>query len=363
MIRRNTYNIDSLGISIQESEFVMNNEEKVIHAMFHVTSSSDLFSSQLKRLVVAFRGYIQDKSDYDVAFGRCFVSDSANQVTEFGNSSLAEYNFAFIQQPPLDGSKIALWAYLRKHDENSPYTELWSAGLHSDIGSSFDQTRTLLEDYEQYLIDNGCNISEQCVRTWFFVRDVDTQYKGMVDARRVNFENVGMTDKTHYLSSTGIGGLPASIPALVQMDAFAVRGLKPGMQRYLYAKSHLNSTYEYGVTFERGTAIDYPDHTEIYISGTASIDNKGNVLYVGDVVRQTERMLENVSELLKEGGAGFENVMQAIVYLRDVADYQIVNGIVTQRMPADLPLVITYAPVCRPTWLIEMECIAYVSND
>jgi len=28
-----------------------------------------------------------------------------------------------------------------------------------------------------------------------------------------------------------------------------------------------------------------------------------------------------------------------------------------QRFP-DIPVVITLAPVCRPTWLIEMECMA-----
>ena len=53
----------------------------------------------------------------------------------------------------------------------------------------------------------------------------------------------------------------------------------------------------------------------------------------------------------------FDDVMQIIVYLRDGADYQIVKNLFDQKFP-HIPTVITLAPVCRPTWLIEMECIA-----
>ena len=68
-------------------------------------------------------------------------------------------------------------------------------------------------------------------------------------------------------------------------------------------------------------------------------------------------MWENVSALLNEGGMDFSDIMQIIVYLRDSADYQLVKHMFDERFH-DTPFVITLAPVCRPTWLIEMECIA-----
>ena len=68
-------------------------------------------------------------------------------------------------------------------------------------------------------------------------------------------------------------------------------------------------------------------------------------------------MWENVETLLKEGDANFEDVMQVIVYLRDTADYEVVKALFAERFP-NIPTVITLAPVCRPTWLVEMECIA-----
>ena len=145
------------------------------------------------------------------------------------------------------------------------------------------------------------------------------------------------------------------------MDAYSILDIQKSQQKYLYAKSHLNSTYEYGVTFERGTRVEYGDRSHYFISGTASIDNKGNVLHIGDIKQQTIRMWENVEMLLKEGGASLDDIMQIIVYLRDVADYSTVSKMFEEKFP-NVPHVITLAPVCRPTWLIEMECIAVNSN-
>ena len=165
------------------------------------------------------------------------------------------------------------------------------------------------------------------------------------------------TTNTVGVCGTGIGGLPADTRALVQMGTYALTGFEPSQQRYLYAPTHLNPTYEYGVTFERGTVMEYGDRAHVFLSGTASINNKGEVVHVGNIVKQTERMWENVGVLLEEGGASFDDVMQIIVYLRDVCDYPTVKEMFARRFP-DTPKVITLAPVCRPTWLIEMECIA-----
>ena len=100
----------------------------------------------------------------------------------------------------------------------------------------------------------------------------------------------------------------------------------------------------------------------VAISGTASINNKGEVVCPGDIRKQTERMWENVEALLKEAGCTFDDLGQMIVYLRDVADYTVVKGMYDERFP-DTPRVFVYAPVCRPGWLIETECIAVIPAD
>ena len=359
---------EDLGVRAEYSQFSVPNGVAEWHVMLHVEPKTDLFIGQMQRIYAA-----EDRLPGLPAFAgaryvmkRYFLSDSANQQPLMRHEP--GVSLSLIQQQPLDGSKIAVWLYLQAGTEIRPdgdavatvhngYTHLWHMGMTCPEGDSAQQTRTILEHYETELGRQGATLAENCVRTWFFVRDVDTQYHGLVVARRENFEREGLTSHTHYIASTGIGGSPADTRALVQLGSLAVLGLHPRQQRYLYAPTHLNPTYEYGVTFERGTAVSYGDRSHIYISGTASINNKGQVMHVGDVVAQTRRMWENVETLLAEAGASFADVMQIIVYLRDTADAKRVTEMFHERFP-NIPTVVTLAPVCRPTWLIEMECIA-----
>lgn len=348
------------GVRAQISTYENEGGIKEYHVMLHVSSQGQMFPEQYARLCKAEDEITTLLDNAQPRMKRYFISDAANQAHLMKPETIPT---SIIQQAPLDGSKVALWIYLT--DGESNYQHRWDMGMHIEEGNSYYQTKYLLESFEANLAKEGgeqpCTIADNCIRTWFFVRDVDIQYSGMVNARKENFAEQGLTEQTHYLSSTGIQGLPLDGHSIIQMDAYSILDIQKSQQKYLYAKSHLNSTYEYGVTFERGTRVEYGDRSHYFISGTASIDNKGNVLHIGDIKQQTIRMWENVEMLLKEGGASLDDIMQIIVYLRDVADYSTVSKMFEEKFP-NVPHVITLAPVCRPTWLIEMECIAVNSN-
>ena len=338
------------------------------HVILHVNNNQLPFGEQLGRLYEA-EDRLPGMPEFwgaQYIMKRYFLSDSTNQQPLMRQQK--NISVSLIQQQPLDGTKIAAWLYLQSGVEvreqngavvvsHNGYQHLWKMGMVKNQGDSARQTEKLLTEYEAMLSKFNATLAENCIRTWFFVRDVDTNYHGLVVARRENFIQQGLTEKTHYISSTGIGGSPADTKALVQLGTYAITGLEPEQQHYLYAPTHLNPTYEYGVTFERGTVVEYGDREHVFISGTASINNKGEVVHVGDIVLQTQRMWENVEALLKEGETGWEDVMQIVVYLRDTADYEVVRQLFAERFP-HIPTVITLAPVCRPTWLVEMECIA-----
>lgn len=356
--------LQELGVTVELSTFALEGKTKEQHAILHVEPRGEQFAAQYERLVRAEQALLVQPqcAGSRILFKRYFLSDATNQQPQICST------VSCIQQPPLDGSKVAAWLYLAsdmtvaEHDgllaaSHNGYEHLWMLGLIESEGDSATQTTALLNRYEAALQRSGATLADNCIRTWFYVRDVDTQYAGMVRARRDFFEARGLTKDTHFIASTGIGGSPANTHALVQLGTYALKGFEPAQQHYLYAKSHLNSTYEYGVTFERGTVIDYGDRRHVYISGTASINHLGEVVHVGDIIRQTERMWENVEALLAEAESSFDDVAQIIVYLRDLADYAIVKALFDQRFPST-PCVITLAPVCRPTWLIEMECLA-----
>lgn len=346
-------------------------------AMMHVTDGSLSYAEQAEALFRLLEHWVRVKnSAQQPVFVRFFLSDAANQEADVmarWKTLLPECPLSLIQQPPLDGTKLAAWVYAVAGAELSrngslvevrmgDYTHYWKTNVTCAEGDSMSQTAKLLEDYEAELERVGCNLPDHCVRTWFFVQNVDVNYHGVVVGRRENFARIGLTEKTHYIASTGIEGRSADAKALVKLDAYAVAGLKPGQQQYLYAPEYLNPTHEYGVTFERGVKVKYGDRSHLFISGTASINNKGEVVHVGDIRRQTERMWTNVEQLLREGNATFNDVAQMFVYIRDVADYQVVNTMFEQRFPM-VPKVILLAPVCRPAWLIEMECVAVVKEQ
>lgn len=364
-----------LGVTVELSTFTPTGKVIEQHAILHVEPRGELFGGQYERIRRAEQALLQlpQCSGAKTVFKRYFLSDATNQqplIDECYQHSCSTHqsSVSCIQQPPGDGSKIAAWLYL-VHDmqidvqeglviaSHNGYQHLWKMGMCEAEGDSATQTERLLVSYEQLLQSFGATVADNCIRTWFYVRDVDIQYAGMVRARRENFERLGLTPQTHFIASTGIEGKPADPKAIIQLGTYALTGFLPEQQRYLYAKTHLNSTYEYGVTFERGTRVDYGDRRHVYISGTASINHRGEVVHVGDIVRQTYRMWENVEALLSEAETTFDDVAQIIVYLRDTGDYDTVLQLFRQRFPRT-PFVITLAPVCRPTWLIEMECVA-----
>lgn len=352
-------------------KYEVKNGVSEFHVIIHATNPKISYEEQLNAIIDTYYR-LREKELYEATavFKRYFLSDASNQADTL-LALMAENTdcaLSIVEQPPLNGTKIALWIYLQTNVQtrvlhnglfevkHNSYRHFWGGNAFNRAANSEYQTRLLLNDYVMQLVEQGCKLADNCIRTWFFVQNVDVNYAGVVKARNEVFVTQNLTEKTHYISSTGIGGRHADPKVLVQMDTYAVDGLKPEQIHFLYASSHLNPTYEYGVSFERGTYVDYGDRRQVFISGTASINNKGEVVYPGDIRKQTLRMWENVETLLKEAECTFDHVGQMIVYLRDIADYTIVKEMYDQRFP-NTPKVFVHAPVCRPGWLIEMECI------
>jgi enamine deaminase RidA (YjgF/YER057c/UK114 family) len=280
----------------------------------------------------------------------------------------------------LPGSKIALLAYHMKGAEplvkkrlsskhlfvqQKGQRHLWSTRLCTCdtelTNSSEKQTDAIFDDLIQALTGQGANLCDHCVRTWIYMKDVDTFYKGMVDSRRDLFNKHGLTANSHYISSTGIQGACSHRHDLVSMDAYSNLDLVPGQMTYLNDFEYLCPTKDYNVTFERGTRVAYNDRAHLFISGTASIDKIGDVVHPGDVLLQLNRALDNTDVLLRSGSATLYDLMYLFVYLRDIADYKRINEALRKRFP-DLPILIVQGPVCRPDWLIEIEGIAVTGN-
>ena len=333
------------------------------HATLQLQDGSLSYEEQLQAILEAYQAVMEGKS---VLLRRFFLSEPAEQAgrLEAALRGLPAAATSVIGQPPLNGTEIAAWVYAVEGGEvnggvlkRNGYKHVWTGGMTTGKAGSEAQMAEIFEAYDAALAEKGMNVADNCVRTWIFVSDVDNNYGGVVKGRRDYFNRIGLTPDTHFIASTGIAGFNADPHQLVRMDAYSVSGLKDGQIQYLHAYDHLSPTAIYGVTFERGTAVTYGDRKHVFISGTASIDKDGNVVHLDDPVKQTERMLENVDALLKEAGAGFEDIAYALVYLRNAGDYPRVREVLERECP-NLDPIYVLAPVCRPTWLVEMECMA-----
>ncbi|MCL1822300.1 MAG: Rid family hydrolase [Prolixibacteraceae bacterium] len=364
--------VESGEISISFSGFA--GEEITEYNLIISPQEVSDFEAQVNTVKDGLRQFMDDRNiSADAVFlRRFFISDAANQCPLLEEMTKCDGPVSIVEQPPLNGCKVILWAILLAGKNitketagnhgiirHNGYTHILSTQMHSGEfqNESREQTDDIFCEYIHFLSKNQLTLKDNCLRTWLFVHDIDNNYRGMVNARNRIFSENGLDKNSHFIASTGIEGRHPVAAVKVLMDAYAVDGLRGEQIKFLSAPSHLNPTYEYGVAFERGTAIDYGDRRHIFISGTASIGSRGEILHNGDLTGQTARVFENIRALLKQAGADLNNVTCMIVYLRDIADYQLINKYMQQHY-LSIPHAIVLAPVCRPGWLVEVECVA-----
>lgn len=128
----------------------------------------------------------------------------------------------------------------------------------------------------------------------------------------------------------------------------------------------LNEAYDYGKpsSFSRGLRLDFGNVAVLLISGTASIDEQGNSVHLGDFRAQVRRTFSNITGLLASEGATWKDIVRTTCYLRDIErDYEAFNEERTRffaeqkldPLPASTGI---QAILCRPELLIEIEAIA-----
>jgi enamine deaminase RidA (YjgF/YER057c/UK114 family) len=153
--------------------------------------------------------------------------------------------------------------------------------------------------------------------------------------------------------------------------AAAEKSHKPIRKKGVSAPSALNEAYDYPKpsSFSRALRLDIKGVTILLISGTASVDENGKTVHVGDFRAQCWRTYQNITGLLEAEGATWKDVVRTTCYLRDIErDYEAFNEIRTQffkeqklnPLPASTGV---QAILCRPDLLIEIEAIAIFESD
>ena len=162
---------------------------------------------------------------------------------------------------------------------------------------------------------------------------------------------------------------PSGANPMNVQELFAEVATAPVVKRAITNHTALNEAYDYGSAFSRGMRIDLNGLTILLISGTASIDDAGHTVHVGDLRAQLRRTFDNITKLLAAEGATWHDIVRTTCYLRDIErDYQAFNEERTafykeqqlDPLPASTGI---QAILCRPDLLIEIEAIAMFRRE
>lgn len=135
----------------------------------------------------------------------------------------------------------------------------------------------------------------------------------------------------------------------------------------VHVQQTLSEAYEYfprPSSFSRALCLEIGDYKTLLISGTASVDENGKSIHVGDFRAQCWRTFRNITELLKAEEMTWHDVVRTSCYLRDMSrDYNDFNEVRTtffqwlglEVLPASTGI---QATICREDLLVEIEGIA-----
>lgn len=173
------------------------------------------------------------------------------------------------------------------------------------------------------------------------------------EGERDELRKLGMLSENGRLREYVHPGIPPSRGPVVRKQA--IRAPEVLNEAFHYAKPS---------SFSRGLRLDIGGMTVLLISGTASVDENGNTIHVGDFGAQCWRTYRNITNLLASEDATWHDVVRATCYLRDIErDYEQFNRIRTSffswlhldPLPASVGV---QTRLCREDLLVEIEAVA-----
>ena len=111
-------------------------------------------------------------------------------------------------------------------------------------------------------------------------------------------------------------------------------------------------------------AIDVAAGSFVFVSGQIPVDPASGELVQGDIVAQTERVMENLKAVLAASGASFDDVVKTNLYLADMGDFTKINETYGRYFQKTPPARATLQMAALPRGArIEIECVAVTGGS
>ena len=97
----------------------------------------------------------------------------------------------------------------------------------------------------------------------------------------------------------------------------------------------------------------------VFTSGQVAIDPATQQVVSGDIATQTDRVMKNLSAVLKASGTGLEKVVRCTVFLKNMADFAAMNEVYGRYFSSAPPARSTVEVARLPKdVLVEIDVIA-----
>lgn len=97
----------------------------------------------------------------------------------------------------------------------------------------------------------------------------------------------------------------------------------------------------------------------LFISGQLAMNPLTGKIVEGGIAEQTDMILKNIGEILKEAGYGYEDVIKSTVLLDDMNNFKAMNDVYGKYYQENPPARVAYEVVKLPLGvMIEIETIA-----
>lgn len=98
----------------------------------------------------------------------------------------------------------------------------------------------------------------------------------------------------------------------------------------------------------------------LYISGQIPINPQTGQIVEEDISIQTEQVMRNIGEILKEAGYSYKNVVKSTVLLNNMDNFKAMNEVYGKYYAENPPARAAYEVSCLPlNVMIEIETIAF----
>ncbi len=345
------------------------------------TESAEEIYDRVAEFVSGIRGEIVQERCY--AMTDTYPEISAAREKAYRKHGVgSEGALCFVGETPCEASPLAgiqVWAVQPEQDStviplflegkvvgrkfcyrDTCYVSVASLGPGTDLGQESglqDHALSMFERANRVLTANGLTYPD-VARTWIYLPKLLSWYDEFNATRRQAYRDFGLLDgqKPVWLpASTGIQG-DCPLGRECMMDFLAISRRKGGMlEKEMVHSPRQCEAFQYGSAFSRAVELRDESVSRVYVSGTASIDEGGKTVHVGDPARQIRHTLGVVGELLASCGHGFSDVVHCVAFLKR-PEYVTDFHRIAEEEGLDFRGVIeTAADVCRDELLFEVE--------